>query len=243
MTVVLLTWWLSSVYRHRRKEHSRRLLSCWIYLGGWISWMGRNAAALFDTHYNHIGSCGRCYEGKCNPSAFKDGYGSKLNRNDAITQTHRWLCELLIPGDWIKLVDVLLRFLLWHNSIWLQLFVCIWSMHISWGILTPAGAVAVWCSQFPSNNPQNCIVSMWTGLEMAETSRLVQAVYCSLTIILASRTAQMQWHPHISWIIMFSWRRLALGNLFLPQIWSFGCIWSHHTTALQFWMFNVHLLR
>lgn len=29
------------------------------------------------------GSCGRCYELKCNPSTFKDGYGSPLNRTDA----------------------------------------------------------------------------------------------------------------------------------------------------------------
>lgn len=41
---------------------------------------GWDIAALPDVHYEHHGSCGRCYEVKCDPRAFKDNYGNHLDR-------------------------------------------------------------------------------------------------------------------------------------------------------------------
>ncbi|KXZ55513.1 hypothetical protein GPECTOR_2g1062 [Gonium pectorale] len=44
---------------------------------------GVDIAALADVDPEYSGSCGRCYEVQCNPSAFSDGYGNYLDRNSA----------------------------------------------------------------------------------------------------------------------------------------------------------------
>ncbi|KAG2501765.1 hypothetical protein HYH03_000265 [Edaphochlamys debaryana] len=44
---------------------------------------GKDIAALSDTASDYAGSCGRCYEVMCNPSAFSDGYGNWIDRNGA----------------------------------------------------------------------------------------------------------------------------------------------------------------
>eukprot|EP01026_Neomeris_dumetosa_P077057 TRINITY_DN829_c0_g1_i4.p1 TRINITY_DN829_c0_g1~~TRINITY_DN829_c0_g1_i4.p1 ORF type:complete len:469 (+),score=68.74 TRINITY_DN829_c0_g1_i4:175-1407(+) len=41
---------------------------------------GWDIAALPDSHWDYAGSCGRCYEVKCNPSNFQDNYGETLYR-------------------------------------------------------------------------------------------------------------------------------------------------------------------
>lgn len=41
---------------------------------------GWDIAALSDTDSEYAGSCGRCYEVKCQNSAFKDGYGNYIDR-------------------------------------------------------------------------------------------------------------------------------------------------------------------
>eukprot|EP01025_Chloroclados_australasicus_P068414 TRINITY_DN94_c0_g1_i4.p4 TRINITY_DN94_c0_g1~~TRINITY_DN94_c0_g1_i4.p4 ORF type:complete len:192 (+),score=8.79 TRINITY_DN94_c0_g1_i4:235-810(+) len=46
---------------------------------------GWDVAALPDVHYEYSGSCGRCYEVKCHPMNFNDGYGQVLDRS---TQCH-----------------------------------------------------------------------------------------------------------------------------------------------------------
>jgi hypothetical protein len=38
-------------------------------------------AALSDSFSEYQGSCGRCYEVKCNSMSFKDGYGDSLSRD------------------------------------------------------------------------------------------------------------------------------------------------------------------
>eukprot|EP01024_Parvocaulis_polyphysoides_P055311 TRINITY_DN5649_c0_g1_i2.p2 TRINITY_DN5649_c0_g1~~TRINITY_DN5649_c0_g1_i2.p2 ORF type:complete len:127 (+),score=10.91 TRINITY_DN5649_c0_g1_i2:111-491(+) len=43
---------------------------------------GWDVAALSDLHYEYSGSCGRCYEVKCNPTFFRDGYGQTLDRTN-----------------------------------------------------------------------------------------------------------------------------------------------------------------
>eukprot|EP01024_Parvocaulis_polyphysoides_P062324 TRINITY_DN7089_c0_g3_i2.p1 TRINITY_DN7089_c0_g3~~TRINITY_DN7089_c0_g3_i2.p1 ORF type:complete len:425 (+),score=67.85 TRINITY_DN7089_c0_g3_i2:156-1430(+) len=42
---------------------------------------GWDVAALPDVHYEYSGSCGICYEVKCNPMTFHDGYGAQLDRS------------------------------------------------------------------------------------------------------------------------------------------------------------------
>ncbi|KXZ55514.1 hypothetical protein GPECTOR_2g1063 [Gonium pectorale] len=42
---------------------------------------GVDIVALSDQAGDFAGSCGRCYEVQCNPSAFSDGYGNYLDRN------------------------------------------------------------------------------------------------------------------------------------------------------------------
>eukprot|EP01023_Acetabularia_acetabulum_P047060 TRINITY_DN4933_c0_g2_i3.p1 TRINITY_DN4933_c0_g2~~TRINITY_DN4933_c0_g2_i3.p1 ORF type:complete len:276 (+),score=50.75 TRINITY_DN4933_c0_g2_i3:125-952(+) len=42
---------------------------------------GWDITALPDVHWDFYGSCGRCYEVKCNPSSFTDNYGQKLDRS------------------------------------------------------------------------------------------------------------------------------------------------------------------
>ncbi|WIA09193.1 hypothetical protein OEZ85_008604 [Tetradesmus obliquus] len=44
---------------------------------------GWDIAALSDQHPEYRGSCGGCYEIKCQSSDIKDGYGQNLNRNGA----------------------------------------------------------------------------------------------------------------------------------------------------------------
>ncbi|KAI7842555.1 hypothetical protein COHA_003792 [Chlorella ohadii] len=41
---------------------------------------GWDAGAISDQNDEFIGSCGRCYEIRCNPIKFKDGYGAELDR-------------------------------------------------------------------------------------------------------------------------------------------------------------------
>jgi len=42
---------------------------------------GYDIAAISDKASDYAGSCGRCYEVACRPGAFKDGYGSNLDRS------------------------------------------------------------------------------------------------------------------------------------------------------------------
>ncbi|GBF98478.1 U6 snRNA phosphodiesterase [Raphidocelis subcapitata] len=42
---------------------------------------GWDVAALADTHPNYSGSCGRCYEVRCDPRPVRDGYGETLDRS------------------------------------------------------------------------------------------------------------------------------------------------------------------
>ncbi|KAL4448260.1 hypothetical protein ABPG75_005479 [Micractinium tetrahymenae] len=44
---------------------------------------GWDAGAMDDQNPEFIGSCGRCYEIKCNPVKFTDGYGAALDRTSA----------------------------------------------------------------------------------------------------------------------------------------------------------------
>eukprot|EP00879_Flechtneria_rotunda_P007961 GHRR01008341.1.p1 GENE.GHRR01008341.1~~GHRR01008341.1.p1 ORF type:complete len:252 (+),score=63.02 GHRR01008341.1:248-1003(+) len=46
---------------------------------------GWDVAALSDQHPDYAGSCGRCYEIKCDNSGIKDGYGDYLDRDGACT--------------------------------------------------------------------------------------------------------------------------------------------------------------
>jgi hypothetical protein len=41
---------------------------------------GWDVAALSDTYREYAGSCGRCYEVKCQNNGFKDGYGNWIDR-------------------------------------------------------------------------------------------------------------------------------------------------------------------
>lgn len=41
---------------------------------------GWDIAALPDVHYEYSGSCGRCYEVKCDPRSFGDNYGDNIDR-------------------------------------------------------------------------------------------------------------------------------------------------------------------
>eukprot|EP01023_Acetabularia_acetabulum_P054513 TRINITY_DN616_c0_g1_i1.p1 TRINITY_DN616_c0_g1~~TRINITY_DN616_c0_g1_i1.p1 ORF type:complete len:197 (+),score=41.49 TRINITY_DN616_c0_g1_i1:115-705(+) len=43
---------------------------------------GWDIAALSDVNPAQGGSCGRCYELKCNPTVLKDGYGASLDRSN-----------------------------------------------------------------------------------------------------------------------------------------------------------------
>ncbi|KXZ51940.1 hypothetical protein GPECTOR_11g65 [Gonium pectorale] len=43
---------------------------------------GWDVAALSDACDDYAGSCGRCYEVRCDPTNFKDGYGQELERKD-----------------------------------------------------------------------------------------------------------------------------------------------------------------
>lgn len=42
---------------------------------------GWDIAAMPDTHYEYAGSCGRCYEVKCDSRGVNDGYGQYIDRN------------------------------------------------------------------------------------------------------------------------------------------------------------------
>ncbi|PSC70356.1 hypothetical protein C2E20_6254 [Micractinium conductrix] len=44
---------------------------------------GWDAGAMDDQNDEFIGSCGRCYEIKCNPRVFTDGYGASIDRMGA----------------------------------------------------------------------------------------------------------------------------------------------------------------
>eukprot|EP00887_Chlorella_sp_A99_P004291 scaffold15.g4291.t1 len=48
---------------------------------------GWDAGAISDQNAAFIGSCGRCYEIKCNPGLFKDGYGTQLDRTTVCRDT------------------------------------------------------------------------------------------------------------------------------------------------------------
>lgn len=75
-----------------------RSASCWRYgrasyydsihhgscmFGGLPNNAGWEAGALADRHPEFSGSCGACYELRCKPSVFKDGYGNTLDRTRA----------------------------------------------------------------------------------------------------------------------------------------------------------------
>ncbi|PNH03760.1 Expansin-A8 [Tetrabaena socialis] len=58
---------------------------------------GTNVVALSDQNDGYSGSCGRCYEVKCNPTDLTDGYGNKLPRTKGcngatvvVTVTDSW---------------------------------------------------------------------------------------------------------------------------------------------------------
>lgn len=51
--------------------------------GGLPSGSGWEAAALSDRHPDFSGSCGSCYELRCKPMTFNDGFGQSLDRNGA----------------------------------------------------------------------------------------------------------------------------------------------------------------
>ena len=42
---------------------------------------GWHVGAMADVNPEYSGSCGRCYEVKCDPSDFKDNYGEHLDRD------------------------------------------------------------------------------------------------------------------------------------------------------------------
>lgn len=44
---------------------------------------GWSIAAMPDVHYEHSGSCGRCYEVKCEPMTIKDNWGNQIERSEA----------------------------------------------------------------------------------------------------------------------------------------------------------------
>eukprot|EP00879_Flechtneria_rotunda_P014411 GHRR01015058.1.p1 GENE.GHRR01015058.1~~GHRR01015058.1.p1 ORF type:complete len:136 (+),score=21.77 GHRR01015058.1:159-566(+) len=67
---------------------------------------GWDVAALSDTHPEYAGSCGRCYEIKCDDSSMKDGYGEWIDRNDACKDTEASVvvqitdtCPCIYPGN------------------------------------------------------------------------------------------------------------------------------------------------
>eukprot|EP01024_Parvocaulis_polyphysoides_P047019 TRINITY_DN4455_c0_g1_i1.p3 TRINITY_DN4455_c0_g1~~TRINITY_DN4455_c0_g1_i1.p3 ORF type:complete len:196 (+),score=11.90 TRINITY_DN4455_c0_g1_i1:198-785(+) len=44
---------------------------------------GWDVAAISDQHWAYSGSCGKCFEFKCNPTSFTDGYGQTLDRSQS----------------------------------------------------------------------------------------------------------------------------------------------------------------
>lgn len=50
---------------------------------------GWDVAALPDSHHEYEGSCGHCYEVKCEPMIFKDNYGNILDRKDACYENNK----------------------------------------------------------------------------------------------------------------------------------------------------------
>ncbi|PNW70515.1 hypothetical protein CHLRE_17g723100v5 [Chlamydomonas reinhardtii] len=50
---------------------------------------GWDVAAISDTCDDYSGSCGRCYEVKCDPASFNDGYGQWLDRSNVCRDPDR----------------------------------------------------------------------------------------------------------------------------------------------------------
>lgn len=71
---------------------------------------GFHVGAMADVNPEYSGSCGRCYEVKCDPDNFKDNYGEHLERSSVcydpeasvvitITDTCPW-CASCSTGVW-----------------------------------------------------------------------------------------------------------------------------------------------
>jgi hypothetical protein len=68
---------------------------------------GWDVVALSDQFPGFAGSCGRCYEIRCNPATVKDGYGASFDRTHACIDPSTSLlvrvadaCPCSYPNNW-----------------------------------------------------------------------------------------------------------------------------------------------